>query len=143
MMTSDYRQAPPLGGPIGGSAAIDEEYDYKASSPRSGGVGPSSPSSYASSPRSGSKATTMSPSRSVDGDEALMDLAQLEELHVEAEKMKALGNKHMAEAEYTRAYNAYSAALQLSPVGPSSHVFLRFVTSLFFCFSALIWLPWT
>ena len=26
--------------------------------------------------------------------------------------------------EYTRAYNAYSAALQLSPVGPSSHVFL-------------------
>lgn len=27
-------------------------------------------------------------------------------------------------AEFTRAYNAYSAALQLSPVGPSSHVFL-------------------
>lgn len=26
--------------------------------------------------------------------------------------------------EFTRAYNAYSAALQLSPVGPSSHVFL-------------------
>jgi hypothetical protein len=32
----------------------------------------------------------------VDGDEALLDLAQLEELHVEAERMKALGNKHMA-----------------------------------------------
>ncbi|KAL3914415.1 MAG: hypothetical protein SGILL_006111, partial [Bacillariaceae sp.] len=30
----------------------------------------------------------------------------------------------MAAQEYTRAYNAYSAALQLSPVGPSSHVFL-------------------
>ena len=33
---------------------------------------------------------------SVDGDEALLDLAQLEELHQEAERMKALGNKHMA-----------------------------------------------
>jgi hypothetical protein len=32
----------------------------------------------------------------LDGDEALLDLAQLEELHNEAEKMKALGNKHMA-----------------------------------------------
>jgi hypothetical protein len=32
----------------------------------------------------------------VDGDEALLDLAQLEELHQEAERMKALGNKHMA-----------------------------------------------
>lgn len=29
-------------------------------------------------------------------DEALLDLAQLEELHQEAERMKALGNKHMA-----------------------------------------------
>mmetsp|Transcript_62184 Transcript_62184/g.93882 ORF Transcript_62184/g.93882 Transcript_62184/m.93882 type:complete len:659 (+) Transcript_62184:42-2018(+) len=60
----------------------------------------------------------------VDGDEALLDLAQLEELQHEAERMKALGNKHMAAQEYTRAYNAYSAALQLSPVGSSSHVFL-------------------
>ncbi|KAL3904438.1 MAG: hypothetical protein SGILL_010068, partial [Bacillariaceae sp.] len=59
-----------------------------------------------------------------EGDEALLDLEQLEELHHEAERMKALGNKHMAAQEYTRAYNAYSAALQLSPVGPSSHVFL-------------------
>lgn len=31
-----------------------------------------------------------------DGRDALMDLAQLEELHNEAERMKALGNKHMA-----------------------------------------------
>jgi tetratricopeptide (TPR) repeat protein len=31
---------------------------------------------------------------------------------------------YLVEKEYTRAYNAYSAALQLSPVGPSSHVFL-------------------
>jgi hypothetical protein len=32
----------------------------------------------------------------IDSDEALLDLAQLEELHHEAERMKALGNKHMA-----------------------------------------------
>jgi hypothetical protein len=31
-----------------------------------------------------------------EGDEALLDLEQLEELHHEAERMKALGNKHMA-----------------------------------------------
>jgi hypothetical protein len=30
------------------------------------------------------------------GDEALLDLAELEELQEEAERMKALGNKHMA-----------------------------------------------
>jgi hypothetical protein len=30
------------------------------------------------------------------GEEALLDLVQLEELHQEAERMKALGNKHMA-----------------------------------------------
>jgi hypothetical protein len=30
------------------------------------------------------------------GDDALLDLDQLEELHDEAERMKALGNKHMA-----------------------------------------------
>jgi hypothetical protein len=32
----------------------------------------------------------------LDAEEALMDLAQLAELHQEAERMKALGNKHMA-----------------------------------------------
>ena len=31
-----------------------------------------------------------------NGDDALLDLDQLEELHDEAERMKALGNKHMA-----------------------------------------------
>jgi hypothetical protein len=31
-----------------------------------------------------------------DDDDALLDLDQLEELHDEAERMKALGNKHMA-----------------------------------------------
>jgi len=51
--------------------AMDQEYDYKASPKES-------------------------PTEGVDGEEALLDLAQLEELHQEAEKMKALGNKHMA-----------------------------------------------
>ena len=32
----------------------------------------------------------------VDGEDPLLDLDQLEELHDEAERMKALGNKHMA-----------------------------------------------
>ena len=49
---------------------------------------------------------------------------ELSELQAEADKMKGLGNKHMSHQEYTRAYNAYSAALQLSPVGPQSHVYL-------------------
>lgn len=31
-----------------------------------------------------------------NGDDAFLDLDQLEELHDEAERMKALGNKHMA-----------------------------------------------
>ncbi|KAL7473680.1 hypothetical protein ACHAXS_014179 [Conticribra weissflogii] len=57
-------------------------------------------------------------------EDAILDLEELEQLQEEAERMKGLGNKHMAAQEYTRAYNAYSAALQLSPVGPSSHVFL-------------------
>ncbi|KAL7544046.1 hypothetical protein ACHAXR_013485 [Thalassiosira sp. AJA248-18] len=57
-------------------------------------------------------------------EDAVLDLAELEQLQEEAERMKGLGNKHMAAQEFTRAYNAYSAALQLSPVGPSSHVFL-------------------
>lgn len=55
---------------------------------------------------------------------ALLDLVQLEERHSEAERMKAVGNKHMAGQNYMEAYEAYTAALQLSPVGPSSHVFL-------------------
>ena len=56
--------------------------------------------------------------------EAVLDLAELEQVQREAERLKGLGNKHMANHEYTRACNAYSAALQLAPIGPSSHVFL-------------------
>ena len=39
-----------------------------------------------------------------NGDDALLDLDQLEELHDEAERMKALGNKHMAAQVCHRRY---------------------------------------
>ena len=32
----------------------------------------------------------------VEGEDPMLDMQQLEELHDEAERMKALGNKHMA-----------------------------------------------
>lgn len=47
-------------------------------------------------PTTAEKAPTDDDDDKVDSDEALLDLAQLEELHHEAERMKALGNKHMA-----------------------------------------------
>lgn len=51
---------------------------------------PMQPASVASTPSPGPRPDN------IDGDEALMDLAQLEDLHNEAERMKGLGNKHMA-----------------------------------------------
>ncbi|GKY98730.1 hypothetical protein MPSEU_000829300 [Mayamaea pseudoterrestris] len=117
-MNYSYRQQAPA--PVMSNPVIDQEYDYGPSSSFHSSAYNGSPAAAAA--KNTSKQAATSPT--VDGDEALLDLAQLEELHREAEKMKALGNKHMATQEYTRAYNAYSAALQLSPVGPSSHVFL-------------------
>lgn len=58
-----------------------------------------SPASYRSPVQTpAAAASTPSPGANPDmgGDEALMDLAQLEDLHNEAERMKGLGNKHMA-----------------------------------------------
>eukprot|EP00529_Nitzschia_sp_RCC80_P017522 CAMPEP_0113448152 /NCGR_PEP_ID=MMETSP0014_2-20120614/4615_1 /TAXON_ID=2857 /ORGANISM="Nitzschia sp." /LENGTH=825 /DNA_ID=CAMNT_0000339347 /DNA_START=255 /DNA_END=2732 /DNA_ORIENTATION=- /assembly_acc=CAM_ASM_000159 len=40
-----------------------------------------------------------------------------------AEKNKSLGNSHMANREYKAAYDAYSAAIEVSPAGPQSHVY--------------------
>ena len=57
-------------------------------------------------------------------DQERYSLSEMDQLNDEADRMKGLGNKHMASQEYNRAYNAYSAALKLSPVGPSSHVYL-------------------
>ena len=55
---------------------------------------------------------------------AVKDLMMLEQVHVEADACKALGNKFMASKDYEKALDQYSAALRLSPVGPNSHVFL-------------------
>ena len=55
--------------------------------------------------------------------QAIADLQQLELRHTDAERMKGLGNKHMANKDYDQAYQAYSAAIRLSPTGPQSHVF--------------------
>jgi tetratricopeptide (TPR) repeat protein len=56
--------------------------------------------------------------------DTIFDNEQLEQLQIEAERLKATGNKHMASQEYIAAYHAYSAALQLSPIGPNSHIYL-------------------
>ena len=47
-------------------------------------------------PASSAENENKSQDASADGDDAMLDLDQLEELHDEAERMKALGNKHMA-----------------------------------------------
>lgn len=64
---------------------MDSDYDYR--------LPPKAPTPKASdnASKDGSEHKSQ-----VDGEEALLDLAQLEELHQEAERMKALGNKHMA-----------------------------------------------
>lgn len=67
-------------------SGIDSDYDYR--------LPPKVPTPKHAPDRS-SKDNSEHKSQ-VDGEEALMDLAQLEELHQEAERMKALGNKHMA-----------------------------------------------
>lgn len=96
------------------ASRIDQEYDYTPTPTSASASGLDQNHSYSGRPAVYGEAT----------EEALMDLAQLEEVHEEAERMKLLGNKHMANCEYAAAYTAYSHALQLSPVGPSSHVFL-------------------
>lgn len=78
-------------------SGIDSDYDYRMQK---------SPSSHHDTPpprpptgngSHGKHSNGSSPTKGgVDGEEALLDLAQLEELHQEAERMKALGNKHMA-----------------------------------------------
>ncbi len=42
----------------------------------------------------------------------------------EANNWKSIGNRHMAAKEYDAAYKAYSTAISISPLGPSSHIFL-------------------
>lgn len=46
------------------------------------------------------------------------------ETQKEADHWKSIGNRHMANKEYQDAYTAYCSAIKLSPLGPSSHIFL-------------------
>lgn len=64
--------------------------------PASIGTPPRHPTTVSPTGTPGKSSENSPQSGKLDVDEALMDLAQLEELHHEAERMKALGNKHMA-----------------------------------------------
>lgn len=83
--------------PLEAKANMDNDYDYyiaKYNAPQNKkGVSPMKPvMEHGTPPRPPGKE-----GEEPEGDdEALLDLAQLEELHHEAERMKALGNKHMA-----------------------------------------------
>jgi hypothetical protein len=108
---STFRQQKPA--PLRTGAVIDSDYDYKAAATptpttasaagfnemrayQQGGLPPPPPPQSGRSNGSVGANSMNSGALSMDGDEALLDLAQLEELHQEAERMKALGNKHMA-----------------------------------------------
>lgn len=117
----DYRQKAPA--PIATGRArpkrMDNDYDYGASAEQKSVARKEPPSPQLSAPRRnsarGGKANltpidVRSPKNAGlsdpprinpnllddEADEALLDSEQLEELHSEAERMKALGNKHMA-----------------------------------------------
>jgi hypothetical protein len=115
---------------------MDAEYDYKASSPQSpgtlkpGAVGIGSPLRAAAAAGIAAGLPAAPPTgvaaAAVDGDDALLDLAQLEELHREAEKMKALGNKHMASQVIERKKTGGRAAVAdcgISPLLNASSLF--------------------
>ena len=78
---------------------MDEDYDYTVDSSSL-----SQPTTFQEYQLRGEAPPPPPPPRPPTSDEevrnesedALLDLAQLEELHQEAERMKALGNKHMA-----------------------------------------------
>lgn len=58
-----------------------------------------------------------------DGNKKLTDMTE-DEIREEAEMWKGVGNRHMANKEYTKAYTSYSTAISICPLGPSSHIFL-------------------
>jgi hypothetical protein len=70
-----------------------------------------------------------SPEEKVDGSEALLDLAQLEELHHEAERMKALGNKHMAAQVCLIKWITHYSLLELRAVDLSASFFDNFAST--------------
>jgi hypothetical protein len=88
MSSTAYREQPPPAL----STAVDDDYDY--------GLPPATPTPTSASAQGWSQVQAYKNQQqrtaAADGEEALLDLVQLEELHQEAERMKALGNKHMA-----------------------------------------------
>jgi hypothetical protein len=94
MSSTAYREQPPPAL----STAVDEDYDY--------GLPPATTPTPTSASAQGwsqvqayhqqQRTSATQSHAAADGEEALLDLVQLEELHQEAERMKALGNKHMA-----------------------------------------------
>jgi len=105
--------------PTSGESGVDQEYDYDRSSSTTTPKTNTNTNATTSSPSPRTLASSFTPNTTTstmkssisnnnnnnspennggvtDGEEALLDLAQLEELHQEAERMKALGNKHMA-----------------------------------------------
>ena len=103
-MATQYRQRAPI--PVE-TAPVDDDYDYETASQTEGGNPQDLPTPTPTSASAqgmmqnlqytGNNVQQPMPSANQQqSEEALLDLAQLEELHQEAEKMKALGNKHMA-----------------------------------------------
>jgi hypothetical protein len=87
MSSTAYREQPPPAL----STAVDDDYDYAPATPT-----PTSASAQGWSQVQAYNQQQQQRTAATDGEEALLDLVQLEELHQEAERMKALGNKHMA-----------------------------------------------
>ena len=77
------------------NGGVDGDYDYHAGSNGASGT-PTREVEQRMARSSLQKGSSEDVQAKKSTDEALMDLAQLEELQEEAERMKALGNKHMA-----------------------------------------------
>lgn len=92
MSSSSSKVTPPLETKVN----MDNDYDYYVSKYSSQPPPPPPPGAPPKKETTYNLGVSPMERESVDGEEALMDLAQLEELHHEAERMKALGNKHMA-----------------------------------------------
>lgn len=106
---SSYRDQPPSNLT---TSPVDADYDYRATGKNMPTPTPTSASARGWQEVENYKQAEMKNSKNndtndndnqnnddddaADGEEALLDLVQLEELHQEAERMKALGNKHMA-----------------------------------------------
>lgn len=90
------------GGDVSSSRRMDNDYDYQTPEVyrdyTHAVAAPAPPAARLSTNTldANHQTPTTEAAPPLDGEDALLDLAQLEELQMEAEKMKALGNKHMA-----------------------------------------------